>query len=460
MIRAGMIALIGAITAITAQAQESRSIIFSKSIERATEDALLVHNPPLLSDLIAETLKNNPEIRAAAQEHQAAQQRVAPAGALDDPQVEIGVLYMPIAASPFRTEDMTMKMIGLAQALPFPGKRDLREAVASKDAEAIEYGYQETINRTVHDLKTAYFDLGLTLELIKLVEKNKQTLEHFLRIAEERYQVGQGTQADVLKAQTQVSRIVDRLIGLAREQSMFEANLLRALGRSMGNKAPAPLLVKPYQEPALKLEALYEAALVQRPRLLALKSMIARSDKVLDLAQKDYYPDFTPRLMYGQRESRLDGTGRADEVSVTVTMNLPVWRKSKLEPRVSEALALRDQAMSLHQAQINEIAAALRQQLAVAEQSYKLAQLYQSTVLPQARLTVESSLSAYKVNRVDFLTLLDNQMTVFDYETSLVKRSAIHQRLCVSTDGWDVSCKIWPFSLVFLLRVKWSSGNS
>ena len=87
MIRAGVIALIWTITAITAQAQESRSIIFSKSVERATKDSLLVHNTPLLSELIAETLKNNPEIRAAAQEHQAAQQRVAPAGALDDPQV-------------------------------------------------------------------------------------------------------------------------------------------------------------------------------------------------------------------------------------------------------------------------------------------------------------------------------------------------------------------------------------
>ncbi|MBX9637954.1 MAG: TolC family protein, partial [Nitrosomonas sp.] len=106
----------------------------------------------------------------------------------------------------------------------------------------------------------------------------------------------------------------------------------------------------------------------------------------------------------------------------------PVWRKSKLEPRVSEALALRDQAMSLHQAQINEIAATSRQQLAIAEQSYKSAQLYQSTILPQARLTVESSLSAYKVNRVDFLTVLDNQMTVFDYETSLVTAIASYHK--------------------------------
>jgi len=435
MSRTALLFFLWIATAAIAQAQEQNiplnstgSRVFSPLITEATDAALVVHDVPLMSDLIAETLANNPEIRAAAQEREAAQQRIAPAGALDDPQVEIGVLYMPIAASPFRTEDMTMKMIGLAQTLPFPGKRDLREAVASKDAEAIEFGYQETVNRVVHDLKTAYFDSGLTLELIKLVEKNKQTLEHFLRIAEQRYQVGQGSQADVLKAQTQVSRMTDRLIELGREQRIFESNLLRALGRGFGSQTPVPSPVQLYHEPALKFEALYQAALIQRPRLLALTSLIARSDKVLELAKKDYYPDFTPRVMYGQRDSRLDGTGRADEVSFTVTMNLPVWRKSKLEPRVSEALALRDQAMSLHQAQINEIAATLRQQLAIAEQSYKSAQLYQSTILPQARLTVESSLAAYKVNRVDFLTLLDNQMTVFDYETSLITAVATYHK--------------------------------
>ena len=433
MNRTALVFLLWIATASIAQAQEQNilpdgtgSRVFSPLITEATDAALVVHDVPLMSDLIAETLANNPEIAQRHAEREAAQQRIAPAGALDDPQVEIGVLYMPIAASPFRTEDMTMKMIGLAQTLPFPGKRDLREAVASKDAEAIEFGYQETVNRVVHDLKTAYFDSGLTLELIKLVEKNKQTLEHFLRIAEQRYQVGQGSQADVLKAQTQVSRMTDRLIDLGREQRIFESNLLRALGRGFGSQAPVPSQVQLYHEPALKFEALYQAALIQRPRLLTLASLIARSDKVLELAKKDYYPDFTSRVMYGQRDSRLDGTGRADEVSFTVTMNLPVWRKSKLEPRVSEALALRDQAMSLRANQRNR--PTLRQQLAIAEQSYKSAQLYQSTILPQARLTVESSLAAYKVNRVDFLTLLDNQMTVFDYETSLVTAVATYHK--------------------------------
>ena len=158
-----------------------------------------------------------------------------------------------------------MKMIGLSQRLPFPGKRGLRKEVASKDADAIEQGYHETVNRVVHDLKTAYFDLGLTLEMIRLVEKNKQTLEHFLRTAEARYQVGQGSQADALKAQTQLSKMLDRLLSLAREQPVFEAELIRALGRSVKEKMPMPIPMSlRLQEIPLALETLQQQALAER----------------------------------------------------------------------------------------------------------------------------------------------------------------------------------------------------
>ena len=391
------------------------------------------HNTTLLSGLIAEALQNNPEIQAALQEREAAQQRIAPAQALDDPQVEVGVLYMPIAASPFRTEDMTMKMIGLAQTLPFPGKRGLRKDVASKDAEAISHGYQETVNRVIRDLKVAYFDLGLTLEITKLVEKNKLILEGFVHLAEDHYRVGMGSQADALKAQTQVSRMQDELLILARERPVIEAELIRTLGRHTHTAALTPVLLHIHEE-SLNLESLRETALAQRPQLHALQSLVARSDKTVDLANKDYYPDFTPRLMYGQRDSRLDGTGRADEVSFTVTINLPVWRKNKLEPRVAEALSLRNQAMNMHQAQSNEIAARLRQQVVTVEQNLKSTQLYQTTILPQARLTVESALAAYRFNRVDFLTLLDNQMTVFNYEISLVTAMANYNKALAEID--------------------------
>jgi outer membrane protein, heavy metal efflux system len=210
---------------------------------------------------------------------------------------------------------------------------------------------------------------------------------------------------------------VDELIKLARERRSIEAELALALGRESDAGLPAPATL-PLLEVALQFESLHGTALTERSQLLGLKSLIDRSEKALDLARKDYYPDFDVKLAYGQRENMLDGTRRDDMLSLTVAINLPVWRTSKRDPGVAEAIAMRNQATNMYQAQLNEVSSQLRQQVAQAEQSLKSARLYESGILPQARLAVESSLAAYRVNRVDFLTLLDSQMTVLDYEIS------------------------------------------
>lgn len=372
---------------------------------------------PQLQKLITEAARNNPEIRAASNERLAAQHRVSPAGALDDPMLEAGVINAPLPGFQLNREDMTMKMLGLSQKLPFPGKRDLRRDFAAKDAESVAYAYQETVNRVVRDVKAAYFELALIAESARLVEKNKQVLDQFLKISESRYAVGQGNQADVLKAQTQLSRMADELIKLASERRTIEAELARALGRGSEAGAPAPAALRLGEAP-LQLDALLETALRERPQLLGLRSLIDRSGKALDLARKDYYPDFDVKLSYGQRDKTPDGMRRNDMLSFTVSINLPIWQETKRDPRVAEAIAMRDQATDMYQAQRNDLSSKLRQQLANVEQSLKSAQLYETGVLPQARLAVESSLAAYRVNRVDFLTLLDSQMTMFNYEVS------------------------------------------
>ncbi|MBL8527004.1 MAG: TolC family protein [Burkholderiales bacterium] len=381
----------------------------------AAHDRSFASGNATLDQLVAEALRSNPEIQAARNEREAAQQRIRPAGALDDPMLEAGVLNLPVNTFNFRQDDMTMKMLGLSQRLPFPGKRGLREDVAAKGAESIGFAYQETVNRVARDVRVDYYNLALVIESTGLVEKNKQILEQFLKIAESRYAVGQGNQADVLKAQTQVSRMMDELIRLGRERAVIEAELTRTLGRG-ADSGEIMTETLHLEETTLQKEALRETALKERPQLLALLSLIGRSEKAIDLARKDYYPDFDLKFTYGQRDRSQDGMYRSDMIVFTVGINLPVWRESKLAPRVAEAIAMRDQALDMYQAQQNEVYSQLRQQVASAQQSLKSARLYETGILPQARLTVESSLAAYKVNRVDFLTLLDNQMTVFNYE--------------------------------------------
>ena len=382
-----------------------------------------------LQELIAEAARNNPEIRAASNALLAARHRVSPAVALDDPMLEAGVINAPLPDLRLNREDMTMKMLGLSQRFPFPGKRGLRRDVAAKDAESVAYAYQETANRVARDVQVAYFELAFIVESARLVENNKQVLEQFLKISESRYAVGQANQADVIKAQTQLSRMADELIKLGRERRVMEAELALALGRESDAGAPVPAALRLRNAP-LPLEALRETALTQRPQLLGLRSMVDRSAAALDLARKDYYPDFDVKFAYGQRDRAPDGMRRDHMVSFTVAINLPVWRETKRDPRVAEAIAMRNQALDMVQAQRNELSMKLRQQVANAEQSLKSARLYETAIMPLARLAVESSLAAYRVNRVDFLTLLDNQMTVLNYEVSYASAlSSYHKAL-------------------------------
>lgn len=368
---------------------------------------------PRLRELLAEALQNNPEIRAARHEAEAARQRVSPAGALDDPMLEAGLINVPTNSWRLNREDMTMKMLGLAQRLPAPGKRALRREVAERDAETAGHGYRETVNRVAREVKLAYLDLALALESVRLLKDTRLVLEQFLRIVESRYSVGQGTQSDVFKAQTQLAKMSEELLRMERERPVMEAELAKLLGRSGAPQFAAPLPGTRHLR--LDLEALRDTALRQRPQLLALRNAVEKNNASIELARKDYNPDFDVRLQYGQRESMLDGTRRPDMVSLTVAINLPIWGKEKVDPRVAEARSMRDQAQSMYHAQQNEVFAKLRQQVAIAEQSRQSAVLYDTAILPQARLAVESALAAYRVNRVDFLTLLDGQMSLYSF---------------------------------------------
>ncbi|MGZ8209715.1 MAG: TolC family protein, partial [Burkholderiales bacterium] len=365
--------------------------------------------------------QNNPELKAAEKEHEAARSRVLPAGTLDDPMLELGVLNVPAQSPGFSREDMTMKMLGVSQRFPYPGKRTLRQGVAEQEAVSVEHAYRETVNRVAREAKVAYYDLVLVLESTRLVDQNRSILEQLLKVADSRYSVGQGNQVDVLRAQTQLSRMNEELIKLGRDRPMYEAELMRLLGRVAANGAgPNPLgalvLSAGLREVALSFDALREKALRERPQLLGLQSIVEKNQRAIEVARKDRYPDFDVKFSYGQRDNMPDGARRSDMVSVTVAMNLPVWRQTKTLPRIAEAVALHEQASNIYEAQRNETTMKLRQQIAAAEQNLRAAKLYENEILPQSRLTIEAAIAAYQVGRSDFALLLDNQMAILNFE--------------------------------------------
>jgi len=410
----------------TVDVPEVQGVVRQPSLIAARSDALL-------EKLVAEALSSNLELRALSSEHRAAQSRIAPAGALDDPMLEAGIVNLPVDSWRFNREDMTMKMIGVSQRMPYPGKRELRAQIATKEAGTVQFNYQEAAHRIVQDIKVGYFDLAYVERAARLVESNRAVLEQFLRLAESRYAVGQATQADVLKAQTQLAKMLDEGHRVQRERQTIEAELGRVIGRPEAAVGLAPTLPDIGQT-VPQLAALETLARSQRPQLAALQNSVERADKAIELARKDYLPDFDVRFQYGQRDRAPDGMRRDDLVSVTIAISLPVWRKNKLDPKLAEAQAMRDQAVSMHRAQESELRARLRQQVAIVEQSQRTIRLFDTSILPQSHLTVEAALSAYRVSRVDMLTLLDNQMAIFGYELNRAQTIANYCKALAEID--------------------------
>jgi outer membrane protein TolC len=111
-----------------------------------------------------------------------------------------------------------------------------------------------------------------------------------------------------------------------------------------------------------------------------------------------------------------------------------VWRSTKLAPMVAEAEAMRGQALELYQAQQNEILMQIHHQSAAADQNLESARLYESTIVPQAKLAVESSVAAYRVNRLDYLSVLDSQMQVFNVELAYAAAIAGYNKALAELD--------------------------
>ena len=366
-----------------------------------------------LDPLIEEALQNNPEILAAKKRGEVFKEKVPQSWALEDPMLGLGIVNLPTNFS-FRDEDMTMKEISISQKIPFPGKRPLMREMAEKEAEAVSTEIDDRANRVIKEVKTTYFDLSHVYRAKEVTQRNKQIFETLSKIAETRYATGEGIQQDVLKAHVEISRMADDLIMLDQKRVALEAKLNSLLNRvgdvSMGE--PEDLMFKSF---AFTLDELQKMALDSNPTLKAMKTMIEAKEKAHGLARLDYYPDFTFKFAYGQRDNGPE-MNRRDMLTGMVEMNIPLFFESKQSHKVAETLADIQTLQAQYRAMKNEVFYMIASMASMLQRTERQLELYKTGIIPQASMQIKSALSAYTVNKIDFMTLLDSQMTLYRYE--------------------------------------------
>jgi outer membrane protein, heavy metal efflux system len=361
-----------------------------------------------LDQLVEAALEANPDIQAARQREVAARQQVPQAGALDDPMIGFGLLNVPDNFD-LDAEDMTTKEISLSQRVPFFGKRQLRREAAAKQADSALSEIDDTSNQVIRNVKAVYYDLSHIHRAIEVTRRNKSILEDFSRLAQTRYSVGEGIQEDVIRVQVEISRMLDELLMLDQRRRSLEAQMNALLNRTSAEPlgAPAEVVFQPY---ALDIAQLQQKALDTSPMLNALQNEVAADEKMFSLANRERFPDFNLRLSYGQRDNR------PEMYSAMVEMNLPVFAKSKQNRRVDQAAAELAARQARYTTARNELLFMIADMGSMAERLERQIELYRTGIIPQTTLQIQSAMSAYRVNRADFMTLLDSRMRLYRFE--------------------------------------------
>ena len=385
-------------------------LLVSTSSALASE-VIAVENLPALV-LLAQ--QNNPELKASQARWEMFRSRIDQARALDDPMLMLkfqnGLVRSPRDS---RKDSMTQKVIGVSQQLPFWGKRALKGEVAEKDAESYRWALEERKLELARMVKENYYQIYFVDRSLAIVERNIRIFDDFIVLAQTKYSVGQGAQQDIFKAQVERSKMLDMRITLEQQRKSREAGLNTLLSRPAGTPVGriADFEIQPLQLTSGQLESI---AAENRPLLKSNRTLVEKAGASLKLAKKEYLPDFNVAFEYMQRDPAMGSDG-ADMYSLGLTFNLPVQR-SRRQAAVAESNAeARMAAEELNNVR-NSINEGITDLLAQLERRRKLAELYKTGIIPQARQSLESAVIGYRVNKVDFLTLLDSRVTLFNYE--------------------------------------------
>lgn len=371
-----------------------------------------------MENAVSEALDANPSLASINARAMALADIPQQQGTLPEPKLALNALNLPVDTFSLSQEPMTQIQVGIKQVLPHPGKLALQQQAAEFAANAATKEVDELRLRLVKDVKTVWWNIFYLDRAMNTVKRNESLLRQINTVAETKYQVGQGLQQDILLAQLELSKIQlesVRLQGIRRKE---EARLNALLGRTLESVLVLP---EPQSEslPSLvkSVEQMQQLAFEIRPSLNAFQNQIEGAKARVDLAKKDYYPDYTLAALYGFRSgNNIDGSSRTDFASFLLSINLPIFtgsrQKKAVDQRTNEWL---QKKYALDDGRL-QVAAEISASVAAYQQAAEQVQLFQNNVIPQAQQTVDSMLVAYQVNKVDFLSVIRSQTALYEYQ--------------------------------------------
>ncbi|WP_428354191.1 TolC family protein [Methyloprofundus sp.] len=364
---------------------------------------------------------DNPNLAQMQMRSQAMAAIPSQLGSLPDPVISFNALNLPVNTFDLAQDNMTQLQGGISQDIPFPGKLALREQTAVYQAEAAVLDVTEVRWHLLRDVKKLWWTLFYIDRSLEIILANQELLRQFVNIARTKYEVGEGLQQDVLLAQLELSKLLDTDIRLKGARDISCAQLNALLDRSADQAIELDNEFFGALPALLNQSSLFQQAEDSRAMLSAQRKTINAAQLRLDLAKKNYYPDFKVGAFYGGRSDTLSGQERADLLTLKLSMSVPIFAASKQRHAVDQRSSELMQQRYILRDQWNQVRTEISTAYSEFQQTKKQVVLFNSGIIPQARQTVASMLAGYQVNKVDFLNLVRSQITLYNYETQYWK---------------------------------------
>lgn len=342
------------------------------------------------------------------------------AGALPDPILGFNALNLPTDTFNLDQEPMTQMQISLSQTFPFPGERGLQREASEHDASAADMQVLEQRLRIAANTRGTWWQLAYLDQAIEIVEQNQGLMRDFVEIAQTKYSVGKGLQQDVLLAQLELSKLLNRQMPLEGMRDAAQADLNALMDRPPSQPIRPAAASANTNLPELPPQSeLLDHASADRPLLGIEREKTEAARARLDVAKKKSYPDITVGAAYGYRDAT-DPTGRdlPDLVSFHVGINVPIYSGSKQDKAIEQQSSNFFGRQHAFNEALRSVQADIARNYARYNASRDQVSLYGTAIIPQAQQTVSAMLSGYQVNKVDFLNVLNAQLALYNAQIS------------------------------------------
>src|SRR5258706_7115273 len=414
--------LVGTMLSVKGAAQQTGNSQQPVSNRESPAIAEHAEMPTSLHELLQEAEQKNPQIAASFHAWQASRNAPKQASALPETQLSVQQFSVgsPRPFAGYSNSDFAYIEFGASQDIPYPGKRQLRADAARHEADSME-AQTDSVRRTVvGSLKMVYFRLAYIQQTFGVLQRSDALLTQVQEAAEARYRVGHGNQQDVLKAQLQHTKILQEIAHHHQEEGLLEAQIKQVLGRPQ--ESP-DIVAETLTLQALPYTAteLLQRARDQNPDVHSKQASIRQQDTQVELAHKDFRPDFNVGYTYEHTASQFK-----DYYMASFSVRLP--NRGRQRAALAEAEQNQERARQELDAESQRVLSEVQQQYVRAKTAEERLKIYSDGVVPQSEATFQSALSAYQSNRQHFESLLSGFLDVLnldlEYRNELVEHES------------------------------------